>query len=283
MRGPNGKYDEKKGSPFEVLALQMQMYADLKDTKKLKELHSEAENLSGVVTDARVNAMLKECGAIIYLSEKNWEAAQADLLESFKSYQQLANPKAKQMLKLLLVTSMVGESEINPMTLAEAKVYQDDSEISPIANLRKAYENNQIAQLKRIMAASGSKLATDKELKEYAGDFFKAIKQKIVIEKITSYTSVSIQYLARDLGVSEGEMKALLVELILDERVNGKIDESKGLLELSSSERDVLEGKRYAALEKMTNSLTTMFTGIIDSVCTQVRSHQCDYDSMFDE
>jgi len=203
---------------------------------------------------------------MIYLSEKNWEAAQADLLESFKAYQQLANPKAKFMLKLLLVTSMVGGSEINPMTLSEAKVYQDDPDIGPIASLRKAYENNQIAQLKNIMASKGRKLAEDKELKDYSADFFKAIRQKILIEKITSYTSVSITYLARDIGVPDAELKALLVELILDERVEGKIDESKGLLEIKSSERDVLEAKRYTSLERMANNMTSMFSGILDSI-----------------
>lgn len=212
--------------------------------------------------------MLKECGAMIYLAEKNWESAQADLLESFKSYQQLANPKAKQMLKLLLVTSMVSGSEINPMMQSEAKVYQDDPDIGPIAQLRTAYENNHITQLKSIMAAKGKKLADDKELKEYSADFFKAIKQKILIEKIMSYTSVSISYLARDIGVSDAELKALLVELILDERVDGKIDESKGLLELRSSERDVLEAKRYVSLEKMANNMSTMFSGVIDSICS---------------
>lgn len=268
MRGPDGAYDEKKGSPFEVLALQMQMYAEVHETRKLKVLHSEAIGLSGVVTDARVNAMLKECGAMIYLSDKNWENAQADLLESFKSYQQLANPKAKQMLKLLLVTSMVGGSEINPMTLSEAKVYQEDIEVGPIANLRKAYENNQIAQLKSIMTSHGRKLADDKDIKEYAADFFKAIKQKILVEKIMSYTSVSIGYLARDIGVDDAELKALLVELILDERIDGKIDESKGLFEVRASERDNLEAKRYAALERMANTMSTTFTGIIDSICS---------------
>ncbi len=205
---------------------------------------------------------------MIYLSDKNWENAQADLLESFKSYQQLANPKAKQMLKLLLVTSMVGGSEINPMTLSEAKVYQEDIEVGPIANLRKAYENNQIAQLKSIMTSHGRKLADDKDIKEYAADFFKAIKQKILVEKIMSYTSVSIGYLARDIGVDDAELKALLVELILDERIDGKIDESKGLFEVRASERDNLEAKRYAALERMANTMSTTFTGIIDSICS---------------
>jgi len=36
MRGPDQSYDEKKGSPFEILALQMQMYAEMKESKKLK-------------------------------------------------------------------------------------------------------------------------------------------------------------------------------------------------------------------------------------------------------
>eukprot|EP00826_Nyctotherus_ovalis_P063769 TRINITY_DN9352_c0_g4_i4.p1 TRINITY_DN9352_c0_g4~~TRINITY_DN9352_c0_g4_i4.p1 ORF type:complete len:443 (-),score=181.64 TRINITY_DN9352_c0_g4_i4:149-1477(-) len=266
MRGPGGAYDEKKGSPFEILALQMQMYINMKDIKKLKELDGEATGLSGVVTDAKVNAMLKECSSIILLSERNWEEAQASLLESFKSYQQMANPKAKQMLKLLLITSMVSNSEIDPMTLAESKVYQDDPDIQPLAKLRKAFQDNQITELKRIMNSSGRRLSSDKEIAEYAADFFKAVQQKIVVEKIASYSSVSIKYLAQDLGVKDKEMMGILVELILDERINGKIDESKGFLELTASEKNMLEKKRYMALETMSNTLATMFKGIVDSI-----------------
>lgn len=62
------------------------MFSQLKESKKLKKLYNEANNVSGVITDAKVNAMLKECGGLIYLSEKNWERAQEELLESFKSY-----------------------------------------------------------------------------------------------------------------------------------------------------------------------------------------------------
>lgn len=266
MRGPSGAYDEKKGSPFEILALQMQMYIDMKDTKKLKELDNETLGLSGVVTDAKVNAMLKECNAIILLSERNWEEALASLLESFKSYQQMANPKAKQMLKVLLVAGMVSGSEIDPMTLAESKVYQDDPEIQPLARLRKAFQDNQITELKRIMASSGKRLSADKTIAEYSSDFFRAIKQKIIVEKIASYTSVSIKYLAEDLTVSDKEMMAMLVDLILDERINGKIDESKGFLELTTSEKNIMEKNRYRALETMSRTLNGMFRGIIDAI-----------------
>lgn len=266
MRGINGSYDEKKGSPFEVLALQMQMHIDLNNIRKLKELNNEAIGLSGVITDARVNAMLKECSSIIFLSEKSWESARADLLESFKSYQQMANPKARHMLKLLLISSMVSNSEIDPMTLPEAKVYQDDIEISPLVALRKAFQDNKIVELKTIMAKSGSKLSGDKDISEYAADFFKAVKQKIIVEKISSYNIVSIKYLAKDMGLPEKETMDLLVELILDETINGKIDESKGFLELSSSDKSKLERDRYIGLETMSNSLASIFQGLIDAI-----------------
>lgn len=36
MKGPDGNYDEKKGSPYEILALQMQMYAESNEGKRLK-------------------------------------------------------------------------------------------------------------------------------------------------------------------------------------------------------------------------------------------------------
>ena len=42
--------------------------------------------------------------------------------------------------------------------------------------------------------------------------------------KIKPYTTVSLKFLASELKVSEEEIKTLLVELILEGKIQGKID-----------------------------------------------------------
>lgn len=55
----------------------------------------------------------------------------------------------------------------------------------------------------------------------------------MLVAKIKPYKSVRIDFLARELNINAHDVMSLLVELILDGKVNGVIDQIKGVLELS--------------------------------------------------
>lgn len=55
-------------------------------------------------------------------------------------------------------------------------------------------------------------------------DFLWNMWLKALQIKIKPYTTVSLKFLASELKVSEEEIKTLLVELILEGKIQGKID-----------------------------------------------------------
>lgn len=78
------------------------------------------------------------------MSEKKWGKALEEMFESFKNYQESGNPRAKAVLKYVILASILSESDINYSDTREAKVYKDDPQIIAIMNLRTAFENNDI-------------------------------------------------------------------------------------------------------------------------------------------
>lgn len=71
-------------------------------------------------------------------------------------------------------------------------------------------------------------------------DFLRIVRLNAIQNKIRPYTTVSLAFLAGELKISEQEVKTLLVELILEEKISGKIDQQEGYFERVSTEKDQL-------------------------------------------
>lgn len=78
------------------------------------------------------------------MGEKKWDRALNEMFESFKSYQESGNTRARIVLKYVILASILADSEINYATTREAKVYMEDKEIIAITQLRTAFEQNDI-------------------------------------------------------------------------------------------------------------------------------------------
>jgi len=100
-----------------------------KNNTRMKSVYLETLKLNAVINDPRVVAIIKETGGKIYMSEKKWDRALDEMIESFKNYQESGNSRAKTVLKYVILASILSGSEINYSQTREAKVYMEDPEI----------------------------------------------------------------------------------------------------------------------------------------------------------
>lgn len=73
---------------------------------------------------------------------------------------------------------------------------------------------------------------------QYLDDLFRGIYLNVLQAKIKPYKKVSLDFLAKDLSVTKDEIIALLAELILEDKIQGQIDQITGFLELQTSASD---------------------------------------------
>jgi hypothetical protein len=74
-------------------------------------------------------------------------------------------------------------------------------------------------------------------IRNYIEDLLRKIRTQVLLKLIKPYTRIRIPFISKELNIPEKDVEHLLVSLILDNRVQGHIDQVNQLLEL---------GDRYA-------------------------------------
>ena len=81
------------------------------------------------------------------MSEKRWAAALEEFRASFQSLVESGNTRAQTMLKYLILTSLLSQSEVDFLGTREAKIYEQDPEIVGMTTLKTGFEKNDIVSI----------------------------------------------------------------------------------------------------------------------------------------
>ena len=87
-------------------------------------------------------------------------------------------------------------------------------------------------------------ILSDPFMELYLADLLRSTRLKATEAICKPYKSIRLDFLSKQLDVPLDEVRSLLAELILEERLKGQIDQIKGILELSPSELKLNEKHR---------------------------------------
>ncbi|KAI8369719.1 PCI domain-containing protein [Blakeslea trispora] len=261
----DGTDDQRKGTQLlEILALEIQMYTETKNNKKLKELYQQCLSVKSAIPHPRIMGVIRECGGKMHMSEKQWDAAQTDFFESFKNYDEAGSPQRIQVLKYLVLANMLTESQINPFDSQETKPYKNDKEIEAMTNLVSAYQRKEINEFEHILKVNKNAIMGDPFIQAYIDDVLKTIQTQVLIKLIKPYTSIGIDFISKQLNIQAEQVEELLVSLILDDRILGRIDQVNQRLVLDKRTTDDL---KYEALETWSSNVVALGKTVIGKAC----------------
>jgi len=251
-----GEDDLKKGTQLlEVYALEIQMYTAQKNNKKLKALYDQSLHIKSAIPHPLILGVIRECGGKMHLREGEFEKAHTDFFEAFKNYDESGSPRRTTCLKYLVLANMLMKSGINPFDSQEAKPYKNDVEILAMTNLVTAYQNNDINEFEKILKMNRQTIMEDTFIREHIEDLLRNIRTQVLIKLIKPYTRIQIQFISGELNIESGDVESLLVSCILDNTINGRIDQVSGVLELDASNEGTA---RYTALDKWNTQLNNL-------------------------
>lgn len=103
--------------------------------------------------------------------------------------------------------------------------------------LKKSYEVNLQLQLgshraQRKSTENRSTIMDDAFIRSYIGELLRSLRTQYLIDLIKPYTRLELSFLAQQLNVDKDEVEELLIGLILDGKVEGRIDQVTMRLEL---------------------------------------------------
>ena len=254
----DGSADQRKGTQLlEVYAIEIQMYTEQKNNKKLKELYQRALTITSAIPHPHILGIIRECGGKMHMAERQWEEAATDFFESFKSYDEAGQSRRIQCLKYLVLANMLMESEVNPFDAQEARPFRTDPEVVAITSLVAAYQRNSISEFEALLKAHHKQIMEDTFIRDYIEDLLKNIRTQVLVKLIKPYTRITIPFISRELNIPESDVEALLVSLILDSRIHAHIDQVSQVVELRRGDDGMERSKhveRWAAQIQATHA-----------------------------
>ncbi|CEG49528.1 COP9 signalosome, subunit CSN2 [Plasmopara halstedii] len=247
----------KATSLLEVYALEIQLCVATKNSVKMRVIYPKTLDLDGAVADPRIMGIIREEGGKMYMEMEEWMLAYNEFFESFRNYQEAGNSRATQCLKYVVLANMLASSNINPFDSREAKVYQDVEEIGAMLLLRGAYETNDIVQFEKVLKNPKFKLLGDPIMKRYLNPLLRNIRCQVMKKIARPYQTIRIESLAKSLNISTKDVEEIAVALIQNLELDGKIDQSQGLLVLQTRQKTRDASKMYDALDRWSQALAS--------------------------
>lgn len=256
----DGTDDPSKGTyALEVYALEIQMYAETRNNKRLKALYQRALKVRSAVPHPKIMGIIRECGGKMHMSEENWTEAQTDFFESFRNYDEAGSLQRIQVLKYLVLTTMLMKSDINPFESQETKPYKNDPRISAMTDLVDAYQRDDIHRYESILQNNKDVLA-DPFIAENIDEVTRNMRTKAVLKLIAPYTRFTLAFIAKQLKISVSEVQDIIGFLIVDKKLKGSINQEQGTVEVeSSSDLD-----RTKAMQEWTSSVGSLWRTILN-------------------
>ncbi|KAJ3179013.1 COP9 signalosome complex subunit 2 [Gaertneriomyces sp. JEL0708] len=267
--------DEKKGTLLlDILALEIQMHTLTSSTKKLQSLYHQSLTIKSAIPHPRTMGIIRECGGKMHMQAQDWSAAQLDFFEAFKNYDEAGDPQRLQCLKYLVLANMLSESTINPFDSQETKPYKSDPQIEAIMNMVMAYQRRELHEVERILRVHKDAILGDEFIRGYMDDVLRNIRTQVLMDLIRPYTRIELSFVAKQLNISPSQVESLLISLILDKKIDGRIDQVNGRLELDKTKTkhasDVNASDNAVnfdeALEKWSENLQGLLGAVVSKV-----------------
>jgi COP9 signalosome complex subunit 2 len=208
-------------------------------------------------------------GGKMQMLESNWLGAYNEFYESFRSYQEAGNARARDLLKYVVLASMLSLSDINPFAAREARAFTDDKEIVAMSELRQCLEANDLARFESTIRNKQNKILDEPFLMTYIQPLRQRMREQVLLNLTIPFKRVTISYLAEELSIDDNEVERLLVLLIQDHRLNASIDQRDNHL-LVHSYADDRPGcppeEFYGSLSAWANSLLECEEAFCDKI-----------------
>lgn len=164
------------------------------------------------------------------MQAREYAAAEKTFFQAFKSYDEAGDIGRLRCLKYLVLASMLSTSSINPFDSQEARPYKEDPEIVNMTNLVQAFHDNDIYTFERTLR-QGRIMEKDVFIRQFVSELLRTIRTQVIMNFLQPYRRIRLGAIAKALNdISVDEVESLLVNLILDGNLKGKIDATEGIL-----------------------------------------------------
>lgn len=156
---------------------------------------------------------------------------------------------------------MLMGSDINPFDSPETKAYQNHPQISAMTEMVDAYQRNDIDKYESILQKNPD-VIKDHFIAQNIEEVTRSIRTNAVLKIVAPYSRFSFDFIARKLRISRPEVQDIVGFLILDGRLNARIDQPTGIVEIKRG----ADADRLQAVSQWSAALESLWTTVARGV-----------------
>jgi hypothetical protein len=263
----NGSDDQKgKGAELmDIYAIRLIIAVQTRD-RRVKEWFEKTKNLFICVKNPKSSSIIKEAWGKMYAEQGQWRNAYMEFYSAFAGFEDCGEREsAKRNLKYLVVAHMLAKGEANPLLTCQGRVYAKEPDLVPLVQLRTAYDKRDVESFNESVEKFFR--TADEFIRSHLRSTVEEFQRLAALKILKSYKRIHIHQLARKLQISTEETESVLMNLILDGALHGKIDQVQGIFEMSAHQNAV-ENEKFQCLstwshclEANTKTMTQPLTG----------------------
>ena len=151
---------------------------------------------------------------------------------------------------------MLARSDINPFDAREDKAYQEEREITAMKQLRVAYDANDLGAFETTLRDKRAKILDDPFIMSFVDPLRRRMREQVLLALLKPYKRIKLDFVAKSLDLPVDAVEKILVDMILDDRVDGQIDMLNAHLVLKDGAPS--QNKKYDALTKWSSALQAL-------------------------
>ncbi|KAL0214660.1 hypothetical protein P9112_006844 [Eukaryota sp. TZLM1-RC] len=241
----------KAATLLEVVALDLTVSTSLKEFKKVRKLNSQAQKLKHYsVAHPYIWGIIASASARMKMDYRDFDGSMDSWKEAFKSFDESGSSNRMQALQFLCLCSLLSRSDVDIFSAPEIKPYQTSPEISVFFDLVSAFNSQDIDGFEDAL----SKI-NDESMTPFFEDLRFSIKTRVFLSFVSSFSRVTLDYIALKLKSSVTEVTRLVMKAIVSGHIKGKIDYRFGVLILEDDDEVNPKVRFYKAIQEWAVSI----------------------------
>jgi 26S proteasome regulatory subunit N6 len=218
----------------EIHLIECQTYYSLQNIPKSKAaLTASKTNANAIHCPPLRQAEIDHWSGIVAAREKDFRTAYSYFYESFEAYNAAEMPvEAKSSLKMMLLSKIMHKRPQDTKAIISSKsgLKYSGVEIDAMAAIANAFEDRTLKRFEAVLAQYKPQLGDDLIVSWHLTDLNETLLEQNIIRILEPFSRVEIPHVAELIELPLERTQSKLREMILDQKLNGTLDQGIGVL-----------------------------------------------------
>merc|ERR1712039_906541 len=217
----------------EIFLIECRTHYAIQNIPKSKAALTAAKtNANAIHCPPLLQADIDLWSGILAAREKDYRTAFSYFYEAFEAFNAAENDKAKTAMKYMLLSKIMQNRAAETSTIINSKsgLKYASPEIDAMAAIATALQDRALKQFEEVRAKYKQQIDEDPIIHFHLEDLNETLLEQNILRILEPFSRVEIAHVAELMELPLQRTQAKLSEMILDQKLNGTLDQGVGVL-----------------------------------------------------